>query len=372
MLIFLIEKEFKQIFRNSFLPKMILMMPLMMMLVLPWAANQEIKGLKLSVVDNDHSTYSKRLIDKVTASGYFQLTDVSADNKNAIKSIESGQADLIIEIQNEFEKNIQKEGVARVMISTNAVNGTKGGLGSSYLSSILTDYATELREESNKTIAITSNAVPAFHMISHYKFNPYLDYKVFMIPALMVMLLTMICGFLPALNIVGEKEAGTIEQINATPVKKTMFILAKLIPYWMIGIVVLSFCMGLAAWIYGIYPTGSLLTIFLFTGIYILVVSGFGLVISNYSETMQQAMFVMYFFIMILLLMSGLFTPITSMPKWAQTITAINPLKYFIQVMRLVYLKGSTFSEMTQQFYALCGFACSLNIWAILSYKKSN
>ncbi len=372
MLKFLIEKEFKQIRRNSFLPKIILAMPLMMMLVFPWAANQEVKNVKLSIVDNDHSTSSERLIQKATSSSYFKLTDVSSTNTNAMKSIESGKADIILEIQDEFEKNLVKEGVGRVMILANSVNGTKGSLGSSYLSSILTDYAGELRNEYGGQAGVALSTIPTFSTIPQYKFNPHLDYKVFMVPALMVMLLTMLCGFLPALNIVGEKEAGTIEQMNVTPVKKLMFVLAKLIPYWIIGFIVLSICMILAALVYGIYPVGNLVTIFLFATIYILVVSGMGLIISNYSDTMQQAMFVMFFFIMILLLMSGLFTPVTSMPEWAQAITIINPLKYFIQVMRLVYLKGSAFGEMIPQFFALCGFALAFNTWAVLSYRKSS
>jgi ABC-2 type transport system permease protein len=372
MLKFLIEKEFKQIRRNSFLPKMILTMPLMMMLVFPWAANQEVKDVKLSIVDNDHSTYSERLIQKVTSSGYFKLTDVSATHNDAMNSIESGKADIILEIQDEFERNINNEGIGRVMISANSVNGTKGSLGSLYLSTILTDYAGELRQEYGGQAVGASTELPSFSVMPQYKFNPHLDYKVFMVPALMVTLLTMLCGFLPALNIVGEKETGTIEQINVTPVGKLTFVLAKLIPYWIMGFIVLSICMGLGALVYGIYPVGSLLTIFLFASIYILVVSGMGLVISNYSDTMQQAMFVMFFFIMILLLMSGLFTPTTSMPQWAQAITIVNPLKYFIQVMRLVYLKGSAFGEMTVQFFALCGFALVFNFWAVLSYKKSS
>lgn len=372
MLKFLIEKEFKQIIRNSFLPKMIFMMPLMMMMVMPWAANQEVKNVKLSVVDNDHSTYSERMLQKLTASGYFKLANVSATNSDAMQSIESGEADIILEIQDDFERNIINEGVGHVMILANSVNGTKGSLGSSYLSSILTDYAGELRSEYGGQTAWASAEIPLFSVMPQYKFNPHLDYKVFMVPALMVMLLTMLCGFLPALNIVGEKEVGTIEQMNVTPVKKMMFVMAKLIPYWIIGFAVISICMGLAALIYGIYPVGSLLTIFLFASIYILVVSGAGLVISNYSDTMQQAMFVMFFFMLIFILVSGLFTPVTSMPQWAQAITAVNPLKYFIQVMRLVYLKGSAFKELIPQFLALCGFAIVLNVWAVVSYKKSN
>ena len=192
-----------------------------------------------------------------------------------------------------------------------------------------------------------------------------------MLPALMVMLLTLIAGILPALNIVGEKEAGTIEQINVTPVKRIVFIFSKLLTYWIIGFFLLSLCMGLAALIYGLVPAGSLLTIYFFAGIYIFTISGFGLVISNYSNTLQQAMFVMFFFVMIFVLMSGLFTPVASMPDWAQKITIFNPLKYLMQVMRMVYLKGSDITNMLPQLFALLGFALFFNCWAVISYKKS-
>ena len=372
MLKFLIEKEFKQLARNSFIPKILIMMPLVMMLVMPWTANQEIKNLKLSIVDNDHSSYSTRLIQKIASSGYFKITDYSATGAVALGSIESGKADIIVEIPIDFERHLVNDGEEQVMISANSVNGIKGSLGSSYLSSILNDFSNELRDNSGQSSGTPAPQLASFAVSSQFKFNLHLDYKVFMIPALMVMLITMLCGFLPALNIVGEKEAGTIEQINVTPVRKLMFVLSKLIPYWVVGFLVFGFCILLGKLIYGISPVGNLLTIFTFTSIYILVVSGLGLIISNYSNTIQQAMFVMYFFILILILMSGLFTPVSSMPQWTKLITAINPLKYFMEVMRLVYLKGSAFGDMLPQFFALSVFALALNSWAVISYKKSN
>lgn len=370
MIKFLLEKEFKQIFRNPFLSKMILVMPLMMMLVFPWAANQEIKNLRLSVVDNDHSVYSERLIQKITASGYFNLTDVSTSNGVAIHILEADRADIILEVQPDFEKLLIKEGMADVMISANAVNGMKGGLGASYLSMILQDFAGEIRDEWGQSPQMLS--LPVINIVSQNRFNSHLDYKVFMVPAIMVTLLTLMCGFLPALNIVGEKEVGTIEQMNVTPVNKFTFILAKLIPYWIIGLLALTLCIILAALVYGLIPVGRLTTLYFFASVYILVVSGFGLLISNYSNTMQQAMFVMFFFIMIFILMSGLFTPISSMPEWAQNITIFNPLRYFIQVMRMVYLKGSGVADLYTQLIALCCFAIFFNGWAVLSYRKSS
>ena len=186
----------------------------------------------------------------------------------------------------------------------------------------------------------------------------------------MVIILIVMCGFLPALNIVSEKERGTIEQMNVTPVSKFIFILAKLIPYWLMGMIILSICMVFAYAVYGLYPKGNILIIYLFAFLFILSMSGFGLVISNYSNTMQQAMFVMFFFVMLFQLMSGLMTPIRSMPDWAQWITVFNPPRYFIQMMRLIYLKGGSLSDLSTEFFALLGFVAFFSLWAVASYKK--
>lgn len=368
MIKYLIEKEFKQIFRHPFIPKMIVAMPIMMMLVLPWAANLEVKNINLSVVDRDHSIYSERLVNKIASSSYFILSDVSDTYDEAMINIETNRSDLILEIEPGFEQNMIREGVGKIMLSANAVNSTKGTLGNVYLRNIMQDYASDIRNE--WVLSSGNDILPVINIVSQNRFNPHLDYKVFMVPALMVMLLTLICGFLPALNIVSEKEVGTIEQINVTPVRKFTFILSKLIPYWIIGFFILSVCLGLAFLVYGLIPSGSLLTIYFFSLIYILVVSGLGLVISNYSATMQQGMFVMFFFMMIMILMSGLFTPVSSMPEWAQKITIINPLKYFIQVMRSVYLKGSDILQLGTPLFALCCFAVFFNTWAVISYRK--
>ena len=369
MLRFLIEKEFKQIIRHPFIPKMIFAFPCMVMLIFPWAATFEVKDVNLSVVDSDHSSCSVRLAQKIVSSGYFRLTDVSDTYAEALQSIENHTSDLILTIPQNFERDLVREGYAGVMITANSVNSAKSGMGSSYLVSIIHDFADNLRKEQLSVIS-DRLSVPRIEIVPQFRFNPHLNYKVFIVPALMVILLTLLCGFLPALNIVSEKETGTIEQMNVTPVSKFQFILAKLIPYWLIGFVVLSLSFGLAALIYHLFPAGSLFTIYCFASIFVLVVSGFGLVISNYSATMQQAMFVMMFFVIVFILMSGLFTPVRSMPAWAQVVTVINPLKYFIEIMRMVYLKGSTLAEMSFHMLALTGFAVFFNVWAIFSYRK--
>jgi len=192
-----------------------------------------------------------------------------------------------------------------------------------------------------------------------------------MVPALMVMILAMICGFLPALNIVGEKESGTIEQINVTPIKKYTFILSKLIPYWLIGYFVLTIGMLIAMFFWKLIPQGSVLTIYFFATLFIIAFSGFGLVISNYAVNMQQAMFMMFFFVLTFIFLSGLYTPVANMPIWAQRISDFSPMKYIIQVLRRVYLKGSGISDLTRPLLALVSFAVFFYSWAIISYKKT-
>jgi ABC-2 type transport system permease protein len=191
-----------------------------------------------------------------------------------------------------------------------------------------------------------------------------------MVPGILVILITMVGSFLAALNIVKEKEIGTIEQINVTPIKKYQFILGKLIPFWVLGLVVLSLGMLIARIAYGIIPVGSLFTIYVFAAVYLLAVLGLGLLISTYTGTQQQAMLISFFMMMVFILLGGLYTSIDSMPKWAQMITRINPVSYFIDVMRMVVLKGSSLADIGEQLVVVLGFAVFFNGWAVISYRK--
>lgn len=369
MLKYLIEKEFKQIFRNTFLPRMIFGLPIVALVIYPFAANFDVSNIKLSVVDHDKSSYSQELIHKVQASDYFMITDVSNEYDEALKSVELDRADLILEIPANFQRDLTREKEASVMVSANAVNGNKGGLGSAYVSAVINDFNVQIRAE--LTRSKVNNQLMGLEIIPMYRYNPTLEYEVYMVPALMVMILAMICGFLPALNIVGEKESGTIEQINVTPIKKSVFILSKLIPYWLIGYFVLTIGMLIALLVWGLVPQGSILIIYFFAGLFIIAFSGFGLVISNYAQTIQQAMFMMFFFVLTFIFLSGLYTPVENMPLWAQRISDVSPLKYIIQVLRMVYLKGSGFQDLKGQFFALVSFAIFFYGWAILSYRKT-
>lgn len=285
---YLLEKEFKQIKRDRFLPRIIFLVPLMQLIILPFAANFEMRNINLGVIDNDHTVLSTQLTEKILSSGYFRLTNVSFSYDQAIGSIESNEADVLLEIPVNFEKDLGREGQAEVLVAANAVNGTKGGMGSSYLSQIIQDF--------NQEKGFTSGSAFSGGIRSTNLFNPHLNYKNYMVPGIMVFLLTIIGGFLSALNIVSEKEKGTIEQINVTPVPKTLFLLSKLIPFWIIGFILLTIG-ALVAWIiYGLVPIGNMGIIYLFAAVYLIAFTGFGLAISSISSTQQQAMFTAFFF----------------------------------------------------------------------------
>ncbi|MCO6564796.1 MAG: ABC transporter permease [Apibacter sp.] len=361
---FLLEKEFLQIFRNKTILRLVFFMPVFQLLVLPWAATFEQKNILLSIIDNDHSTASRELIQKILSSGYFKLADYSTSYSEALKIVEKNEADLILEIPHHFEDTFIKEKSTDVMLSVNAINGQKAGLGSSYLGQILAAYNLELVNKSQNLGQI--------FVKPYYIYNTEMNYRNFMVPGILVMLLSIIGGALSSLNIVKEKEAGTIEQINVTPIPKYIFIIGKLIPFWVMGMLILSIGMFIAWLVYGIVPAGHIMIIYIFCFFYLIAFTGFGLMISNFSSTQQQAMFVLFFIIIIFFLLGGLYTPISSMPRWAQIITMFNPVRYFIEVMRLVYMKGSTLADISHQLYIIIIFAVVLNVGAILSYKKTN
>lgn len=365
---FLLQKEFRQIFRDPSILRIILVMPVIQLLVLPWAADYEVKNIKLAVVDNDHSEYSRQLINKISASGYFILTDFSSSYNNALQQVEADKADVVLQVPVHFEKDLVKENEAKLFMAINAINGVKANLGGAYLNTIIKEYNQQVRTEWIQFPRFSPET--QVQVTSSNWYNPLMNYKYFMVPGILVILITMVGLNLAALNIVKEKEIGTIEQINVTPIKKYHFILGKLIPFWLLGLLVLTIGLTIARLVYGILPAGSFITIYLFAALYLLAVLGLGLLLSTYAANQQQAMLISFFIMMIFILLGGLYTSIDSMPEWAKTITRFNPVAYFIDVMRMVVLKGSSLADIKYHLLKMAGFAVAFNTWAIFSYRK--
>lgn len=371
-IVFIIQKEFRQIFRNKAMLPIIFVLPFVQLLILSNAASFEVKDIRFSYIDQDHSKASRELISKFQSSDYFNIIENFDSKKEANLQMQKGKVDVILEIPYHFERNLLTEKKTNLSVSINAIDGAAAGIENVYINQIINSYNQKIRSQ-----LIPYNGtdfVPQQNIISipSFWYNNTLNYKTLMVPGILVLLVTMLSLFLSAMNIVREKEIGTLEQINVTPIQKHQFIIGKLFPFWVLGLVILTVGLLIARLVFSIPILGNVGLIYLFTSVYLLVVLGIGLLVSNYTETQQQAMFIAWFFMVIFILMSGLFTPIESMPNWAQQITLFNPIRYFVEIIRMVMLKGATFSDISQPFSIIAFYAFIINGLAVWSYKKTN
>jgi ABC-2 type transport system permease protein len=366
---FMMQKEFIQLFRNKFMLIGILMGPVIQLLILPLAANYEIKNISVAFIDHDNSTYSRNLSSKILSSGYFELAGYESSYNNGLKLIEKDKADIVLEIPSGFERNLTRESKQQLFLAINAINGVKASLGGAYLSQIISDFNSEIRLQWSPPVRF--NQAPSIGIAISNWFNPLMSYFILMVPGFIVTLLTGVGGFMAALNIVKEKEIGTLEQLNVSPIKKSHFIIGKLLPFWILGFFIFTIGLIIARFVYNIVPVGSVVLLYLFLAIYLIALLGLGLLISTYADTQQQAISIAYFVIMIFNFLSGLYTPLESIPFWAKIIAEINPLTHFIEVIRMVMLKGSAFHDIIYHLGVIIVLAVVFNTWAIFNYKKT-
>jgi ABC-2 type transport system permease protein len=366
---YLLQKEFRLIFRNPAILRLIMAMPVIQLIIIPFAADYEVKNINFFALDQDQSVYSRRLVQKIEASNYFQMVDASTVDQLALESVNRSETDLILTIPMGFEKDMVNGEHGRIFLEADAVNGVKAGLGISYASQIINEFNQEVRSE--WIPEIPRETLPRIEVATASWYNPHYNYHWFMVPGILAILVTMVGSFLAALNIVSEKESGTIEQLNVTPIKKSHFILGKLIPFWILGLVSVTIGVVVGFFIYGLWPAGSLLAILFFASIYLLAVLGIGLLISTMAESQQQATLIAFFIMMIFILMGGLYTPVESMPEWARWVARFNPPTYFIKGIRSIYLMGSSLWDLRSDILITLGFAVFFNFLAILNYRKT-
>ncbi|MFC1733879.1 ABC transporter permease [candidate division KSB1 bacterium] len=363
------QKEFIQIFRNRTMLPIIFVMPLIQLLVLVYAATLEMKKIDMYVVDMDLSPASRRLVSKFESAPFYNLNQGSFSVVLAERELNKGSIDVIMYIPKGFERELIREKKSAVQLIVNAINGTAAGLVNAYSNAVIADYNKNIVAE---WINYSEMALPMNINIKYsYWYNTEMNYKIFMLPGILVILVTVVGMFLPALNLVREKEMGTIEQINVTPIHKYQFIIGKLIPFWLIALFELSFGLFLGRILFDVPIQGSLLVLFGFASVYLLVTLGIGLFISTISSTQQQVMFIGFFFMLTFVLMSGIFTPVESMPNWAQKVNLINPFFYFMRVIRMILLKGSGFLDVLNEFLSLFIYAILILGLAIWRYRKT-
>ena len=369
VLLYIIQKEFLQIFRNRTMIPVIFVVPFVQLVILVNAATLDMRHIELSVVDKDMSTISRNLTGKFYNSPFFVPVTTGFSEVEAQNLMSVNKTDLILIIPEGFEKKLLNEGNSPVQLQIDAINGMTAGLINSYASRIVLDYNRELIADAG--VGKASAMIKSVDMQYTYWYNEELNFKFFMVPGILVILLTLVSMFLAALNLVREKEMGTIEQINVTPIRKYQFITGKLIPFWIIAIFELGFGLLLGKLLFNIPIEGSILLLFAFASVYLIVVLGIGLLISAMSQTQQQVMFMNFFFMVSFILMSGIFTPAESMPHWAQTLNFVNPLAYFMRVIRMILLKGSGFSNISRDFIIMAVYAVITLTLATWRFRKT-
>ncbi|MTI86730.1 MAG: ABC transporter permease [Balneolaceae bacterium] len=369
---FILRKEFLQIFRNKAMLPILFVMPVVQLLVLSFAATYELKEVDFTLVDMDQSALSRQITGKMQASGYFNLKEKTFDIDQALESMDASRVSMIVYIPHDFGKRMNSGHSAPLQILIDAVDGSRAGLIQSYSLSILKDLNQDhLAEVQMKKEGPRFRQAKSIRIIPQNWYNPDLNYITYMVPGILVVLVSMIGIFLSGMNIVREQEIGTIEQLNVTPIKKYQFMIGKLLPFWIIGMVDLLIGLALARYGFQIPFLGSLALILLVAGIFLIVIQSFGLFISTTTQTQQQAMFLAWFVMVIFILLGGLFTPIESMPVWAQQLTLANPIAYFIKIMRMVLLKGAGWQEIQMMVYSLVGMGALFLFTAINRYKKT-
>jgi ABC-2 type transport system permease protein len=365
VLFMLLQKEFLQVLRNRTMLPLILVLPTVQLLILINAATMDMKNLALTVVDQDQSTVSRRIVNELDASPFFLLDSETSTVKEGIRQIEMGKVDLVVVIPRSYEKDMVRGQSPQLQLLANAINAQQAQLGYAYLQQVVARFGANLKME-----AVGALPPQRINVTSSFWFNPELNYKFFMLPGILTILVSIIGLFLTAMNLVREKEMGTIEQMNVTPVRKYQFIAAKLIPFWVIGLIELTIGLIIGRLLYDVPIVGSIPLIYGLASIYLVGLLGLGLLISTFSNSQQQVAFISYFFLIIFILMSGIFTAVDNMPLWAQRINLLNPVYYFIDIMRGIMLKGSGFLDLWSHVLALSVFAVIFVSLAILNYRK--
>lgn len=368
-ILYLIRKEFLQIFRNKFISKAIFGVPIVQMLLLVPAVTFEIKNVRLCVIDRDMSSDSRALVNQLEGSTFFKIKYLTFSEEEANNLIHRNKCDLILQIPSGFGKNIGLGNPGKVLATVNAINATSAQLSWGYLNGVLRDYNMNILIENAGDL--TAASIPQIQVTNRYWYNEMLNYKFYMLPGILVILVTAIGFLLAGLNLVREKEVGTIEQINVTPVRKYHFIIAKMVPFLIIGLIDLAIGLLIGKLTFNIPFEGSLGLLFLGSAIFLVAVLGLAIFLSTFSSTQQQYMFVAFFFLIIFILMGGIFTPVDSMPMWAQKFDLVNPMAYLMRINRMIMLKGSTFQDISRDIYLLTLIAISFTTLAVNRYRKT-
>jgi ABC-2 type transport system permease protein len=370
---FLIWKELIELRRDPRLFGVVIIAPIVQLFMLAYAATTDIRDVPVVIADADRSSSSRELIQRFDASPSFRLVAVTTASKDVDAYLEHGDAWLAVTIPGGYEAAIRSRGTGAVQIIADGSDANSAGVSLGYASNLIAAYSQELSSRRTALGAASSTGPPVGALEPRVRvwFNPRLQSRDFMIPGIVALLLLIITTNLSAMGIVREREVGTLEQLNVTPLRRSELIIGKLVPYGLVGLVDVVLVLSVAEFWFQVPLRGSVVLLFAMTFVYLLSTLGLGLFVSTISSTQQQAMMTaVFFFLMPMVLLSGFVFPIENMPAVIQPFTYLLPLRYFLVILRAIFMKGVGLETIWPQAAALLGWGLTILLFAIVRSSK--
>ncbi len=336
----MIQKEFRQIFRDPPMIGIIFVVPILQLLVLSYAITTDVKHIKLAIVDYDSSQFSREIVRAFNHTERFDLVDLNLNISNIRENMKAWDNQIAVVIPENFSRDLQRHLNPQIQLIVDGVDGNTAGVALGYANTILQDLGLKSGAVSQNTKV--RQQVHLVTMLERMWYNIELNSQQFMVPGIVVVLLTIIPMMLSAMSLVKEKEIGTLEQLMVTPLKKHQLLVGKIIPFLILSYIEMAIVMFVAILLFNIHMSGSYMLLAFLSFLYLFTTIGFGIFISTFTNTQQQAMFVAWFFMVFMIIMSGFFIPIENMPSILQKLTYLNPMRYFMYIIRDIFQKGSS------------------------------
>lgn len=368
-ILFMVQKEFRQIKRTKAYFGLIFVAPFLMLLVMGSAITTQVKYVPVAVLDFDHSPDSRQIARVFTASSSFRFVGTVASEADATRLLDDGAAKIVVVVPAHFERDVIDHTIPTVQLLVDGSDSNSAGLGLGYVSAALALLQSRWADGAVNTVTRKASGGHIV-LVPRMWYNPNLESQPNIVPGLIGILLIMITTFLTAINIVREKEIGTLEQLMVTPLGGMQLILGKVIPFTIMGFAQLTISLLAAGIVFGLWMKGSLLLFYGMAFIFFLSTLGIGIFVSTVVRTQQQAMFTAWFIMIFAILLSGFFVPIENMPRFVQYLTYINPLRYFITVVREIYLKGTEFRFLWKEASAMALIGVFTIVSAAIRFHK--
>ncbi|MFW5774905.1 MAG: ABC transporter permease [Chitinivibrionales bacterium] len=367
----LIWKEFVHLFHDPIGIRLMILPVVIQVFVLGYAITTEVKNTPVTICDRSNSPQSRSLALSISRHHLFDFSGWAESEGEVRSLLDKGYAKIGVVIPENFARDIQKND-AGVMLMIDGQDANSSGVATGYLRAIIGDWTETFLTRKLAAQGIRIERLYPLAVTSDIMFNPNLKASWYMVPALAVLLVTMVTALLTGFSIVREKESGTLEQLMVTPLRPIHVVLSKSIPYAIIGLAELSVVLAIATVWFRIPFAGSYATLFLFTILYLFSSLGIGIFISTIARTPHQALFITWFVLLFFILLSGFFLPIQNMPPWVQNLTLINPVRWFMAVVREIMLKGTGIGYLGREALAMVIIGVVVYSGAVLSFRRKS